>query len=143
MSGGGSQACGLCPDGDAPPAELASPAVDVGGWAAGVLRGYEVPGWLAVFPPRHVESVDALTGAEAEELGGALRSVTAAVRAATSCEKVYAVSFGERLPHFHVLVMAVPADLPAELRGAALIGGKDRLRDPAAALEVAEHLRFR
>jgi galactose-1-phosphate uridylyltransferase len=133
--------CGLCPDGGTPPAELVGPALDLGGWAAGVLRGFEVPGWLAVFPRRHVDAVDALSDLEADGLGGALRRVTAAVRAATGCEKVYAVSFGERLPHFHVLLMAVPADLPAELRGAALIGGRDRLRDPTAAREVAERLR--
>ncbi|MHA6794318.1 hypothetical protein ACVGVM_12535 [Pseudonocardia bannensis] len=132
--------CGLCPDGGATPAELAGPALDADGWLAGVLRGYEVPGWFAVFPPRHVESVDALSDGEADELGGALRRLTAAVRSATSCEKVYAVSFGERLPHFHVLIMAVPADLPAELRGAALIGGKDRLNDPAAACDVAQQV---
>ena len=131
-------ACGLCPDGDAAPAELVGPPLDAGGWSAGVLRGYEVPGWLAVYPPRHVGSADALSDTEAAGLGGALRRVTAAVRAATSCEKVYAVSFGERLPHFHVLLMAVPPDLPSEQRGAALLGAAAALRDPGAARDVAD-----
>lgn len=142
----------MCPNGGAGPAELVGSALDAGGsaadgWAAGVLRGYEAPGWFAMFPRRHVESADALSQAEAAELGGALRRVTAAIRAVTTCARVYAVSFGERLPHWHVLLMAVPTDLPDELRGAALLGGKDRLRDPATARDVAqqvaEHLRRR
>lgn len=113
----------------------------LGAWAAGMLRGYEVPGWTAVFPRRHAEAADALPDDEADALGRVLRRVTAAVRATTGCEKVYAVSFGERLPHWHLLLMAVPADLPPELRGAALVGAAAQLRAPVAAAAAAAGIR--
>lgn len=132
--------CGLCPTGSGVPTELIGPALDAGVWTGGVLRGYEVPGWLALFPRRHVESADALSDIEADALGGAVRRLAGALRAVTSCAKVYAVSFGERLPHWHLLLMAVPVDLPDELRGAALLGGNDRLRDPAAARAAAVNI---
>lgn len=132
--------CGLCPNGAGGPTELVGPALDAGVWTGGVLRGYEVPGWLALFPRRHVESADALSDAESGALGGTVRAMTGAIRASTSCAKVYTVSFGERLPHWHVLLMAVPVDLPDELRGAALIGGNDRLRDSAAARAAAQDI---
>ncbi|HEY0484933.1 MAG TPA: hypothetical protein VGD72_01630 [Mycobacteriales bacterium] len=118
--------CGLCAG-----SELAAPPVERGDWAVGVLRGYEVPGWLAMYPRRHVASADALTDAEAATLGAELRALTRALRPPGG--KVYSVSFGERLPHWHVLVMAVPADLPPELRGAALLGAREALRDDRAA----------
>lgn len=132
--------CGLCPNGAGAPSELVGPEFDAGAWAGGMLRGYEVPGWLALFPRRHVESADALSDAESDSLGGAVRRLTGAIRAETSCAKVYAVSFGERLPHWHILLMAVPVDLPDELRGAALLAGKDRLLDPTAAHDVAQRV---
>lgn len=137
MSRGEANGCGLCPPAEGPPAEIVGAAVDVGGWQAGVLRGYEVPGWIAVFPRRHVESFDALDEAEADALGGSLRRAATAIRAGTCCAKVYAVSFGERIPHVHVLLMAVPADLADAHRGAALLAQRGRLRDPAAARAVA------
>lgn len=131
--------CGLCPGSGF--ADVVGTPADLGTWAAGVLRGYEVPGWFAVFPRRHVESADGLSDPEADGLGGALRQVTAGIRAETGCAKVYAVSFGERLPHWHVLLMAVPAELPAELRGVALVGAAAQLRDPDAAAPVTARVR--
>jgi diadenosine tetraphosphate (Ap4A) HIT family hydrolase len=132
--------CGLCPGGD----QLAAPPTDRGGWAVGILSGYEVPGWLALFPRRHLVTADELTDTEAAQLGLELRSLTRALRSAVPAERVYTVSFGERLPHWHVLVMAVPVGVPPDLRGPALLGGRDRLRDEetarAVAVEVAAEL---
>ena len=125
--------CGLCPGGD----QLVMPPTDRGGWAVGMLAGYEVPGWLALFPRRHLTAADELTDTEAGGLGGELRALTRALRATVPAERVYTVSFGERLPHWHVLVMAVPAGVPPELRGPALLGGRDGLRDAEVARAVA------
>jgi galactose-1-phosphate uridylyltransferase len=125
--------CGLCPGGD----QLAVPPVDRGAWSVGMLSGYEVPGWLALFPRRHLTSADELSDPEAAGLGAELRALTRALRSAVPAERVYTVSFGERLPHWHVLVMAVPAGVPPELRGPALLGGREGLRDERAAHAVA------
>lgn len=45
-----------------------------------MLRGYEVPGWLALFPRRHADSADALSDDEADGLGRALRRSSEAIR---------------------------------------------------------------
>ncbi|HEV7824918.1 MAG TPA: hypothetical protein VGP02_08430 [Mycobacteriales bacterium] len=128
--------CGLCPGGD----QLAAPPIDRGRWAVGMLTGYEVPGWLALFPRRHLTAADELTDTEAGGLGGELRALTRALRAAVLTERVYTVAFGERLPHWHVLLMAVPAGVPPDLRGPALLGGRDGLRDEEAARAVAREV---
>ncbi|KWX00913.1 hypothetical protein LI90_1941 [Carbonactinospora thermoautotrophica] len=47
------------------------------------------------------------------------------------------MSFGERIRHWHLLVMAVPADMPSDVRGPALLSAKDMFRDLAAAKSIA------
>jgi diadenosine tetraphosphate (Ap4A) HIT family hydrolase len=75
-------------------------------------------GWFIVAPARHVEQIDALAPGEAALLGPLLTEVAAALRAETSCEKVYVSVFAEVVPHLHVHVIARPPDLAPEARGA-------------------------
>jgi diadenosine tetraphosphate (Ap4A) HIT family hydrolase len=128
VSGG----CGLCSG-----TELVGPPVDRGEWAVGVLREWEVPGWLALYPRRHVEWADELTAAEAADVGRELAALTAALRAAVPSRRVYTVSFGERIAHWHLLLMAVPPGVAAERRGPGLFAAREQWRDEAAAGEVA------
>jgi diadenosine tetraphosphate (Ap4A) HIT family hydrolase len=76
-----------------------------------------VPGWMVVAPLRHVEAVDALTSEEQAALIPLVAQVAAALRLETPAEKVYVAAFAERLPHFHVHVIARPPDLPEADRG--------------------------
>jgi len=77
-----------------------------------------VAGWLVIAPARHVEGWDALDAAEQRELGPLVARVSGALRAETKAAKVYVSLFAEVLPHFHLHVVARPADLPVEERGA-------------------------
>ncbi|HXB56710.1 MAG TPA: HIT domain-containing protein [Vicinamibacteria bacterium] len=80
-----------------------------------IPEGGPVPGWLVVAPARHVEQIDALRAEELSLLGPLLAQVAAALRAETSCEKVYVSLFAEVLPHLHVHVVARPPGwAPAE-----------------------------
>ncbi len=82
-----------------------------------IPEGGPVPGWLVVAPARHVEQIDALRAGELASLGPLLAQVAAALRAETTCEKVYVSIFAEALPHLHVHVIARPPGLPAAETG--------------------------
>ena len=102
-----------------------------------------VPGWWIVSPVRHVEQVDQLTADELAALGPAIAEVAAALRASTSCEKIYVNVFAEILPHFHVHVIARPAGLPDSARGPAIFRAPpfaDSRSTDAVAARVAARL---
>ena len=65
----------------------------------------------------------------------------AAIREATGAPTVYFMSFGENYPHFHFLVIARPADLAPEHRGAGILALREANRDPVASLAVAADVR--
>lgn len=129
--------CGLCPGGGRP-RELGYGPFWRGDWGLGILLGYAVPGWLALFPRRHLVTADEMTDDEAQTFGGALRGLTAGLKTSCGSDKVYVVAFGERLPHWHMLVMAIPETLPASMRGANVLAHKDSLADESAAHLLAE-----
>ncbi len=107
-------------------------------------------GWLVVLPRRHVLSIDQFDDAEARELGPLLRAVTAALRAATGCEKTYVLLLAESAGFQHVHFHVVPrrADLPDAYRGPRIFGllGNPELAVVAAdrmdelSIEVRRHL---
>jgi diadenosine tetraphosphate (Ap4A) HIT family hydrolase len=101
-----------------------------------------VPGWLFVVPARHVEQVDELDAGERAALGPLVAEVAAALRAETSCAKVYVSVFAEVLHHCHVHVVARPPDLPADERGPRLFVS-ERRADPAEALRIAGRVHTR
>lgn len=61
-----------------------------------------VAGWAILDLARHVATLDELTGEESEELGRLLVEVSAAVREATGCARVYLLSFAEAARHVHL-----------------------------------------
>ncbi len=110
-------------------------------WACEVAEGYEVPGWHVLRVRRHAEGWPALTPSEAAGFGVVAQRVTRAIQAATGAPTVYFLSFGENYAHLHFLLIARPADLPPELRGAAILTLRAEHRERPAALASAATVR--
>jgi diadenosine tetraphosphate (Ap4A) HIT family hydrolase len=102
-------------------------------WRLCQWEGYEVPGWLFLELRRHAEGLWSLNRQEREELGDLLWRTSLALRKWEGCEKVYAVAFGENVPHFHVLLVARTEETPPSHRGGTLVTRAGAMRDPEAA----------
>ena len=70
------------------------------------------PGELIVKTRRHCESLAELTAAEADALGPVLRAGVRALERVVVAERIYTVSFNERLRHVHFLLLPRTADMP-------------------------------
>ena len=70
------------------------------------------PGELIVKTRRHCESLSELTREEAESLGPVLWSAVQALERVVPAERIYAVSFNERVRHLHFLLLPRTADMP-------------------------------
>jgi diadenosine tetraphosphate (Ap4A) HIT family hydrolase len=70
------------------------------------------PGELIVKTRRHCESLAELTAAESQALGPILQRAIEALERAVAAERIYAVSFNERLRHVHFLLLPRTADMP-------------------------------
>jgi diadenosine tetraphosphate (Ap4A) HIT family hydrolase len=96
--------------------ELPSPGdviVDDGLWFVSHHTGpYTDPGELIVKTRRHCESLSELTAEEAAALGPLLRAAVAALERVTQAERIYTVSFNERLRHLHFLLLPRTAAMP-------------------------------
>ncbi len=110
-------------------------------WVVGVLEGLEVPGWVVLVARRHAIGVVGLAEDELASLGPVLARVSAAIQKVTEAEKVYFASFGERFPHFHVLLMSRPGSLPPQHRGAQLQPNAAIYRDVSGASKAANGIR--
>lgn len=110
-------------------------------WAAEIAPGYEVPGWFFLRTRRHAEALAGLDDDEAATLGRRARDLTRAVEKVTGAQAVYLLHFGENYRHFHALVIARTADVPATLRGGGILQRLSDGRDRAAAVEIAGHVR--
>jgi diadenosine tetraphosphate (Ap4A) HIT family hydrolase len=110
-------------------------------WSCEVAEGYDVPGWYILRLRRHAEGWGALTPDEAAGFGTVSQRVATAIQAATGATGAYFMSFGENYPHFHFLVLARPADLAPELRGAGILAMRADNMDMEASLDVAASVR--
>lgn len=110
-------------------------------WSACVAPGFEVPGWLFVELRRHSEGPMGMDDAEAAELGGVVRDVSAAIQSAMGAERVYVLAFGELYPHFHVVLIPRMPFAPAEEKGTSLWERRAELCDPEAAAAAASSIR--
>jgi diadenosine tetraphosphate (Ap4A) HIT family hydrolase len=70
------------------------------------------PGELIVKTRRHCEALSELTPPEAEALGPVLRSAVGAMQRIVVAERIYAVSFNERVRHLHFLLLPRTAAMP-------------------------------
>ncbi len=87
--------------------------LDDGRWLVTHHTGpFTDPGELIIKTRRHCESRSELTREEADALGPLLRSATRALEQVTAAERIYAVSFNERLRHVHFLLLPRTRDMP-------------------------------
>ena len=70
------------------------------------------PGELIVKPRRHCESLAELSREEAEALGLVLWSAVRALEREIPAERIYAVSFNERIRHLHFLLLPRTRQMP-------------------------------
>ena len=110
-------------------------------WSVGIPHGMEVPGWLTAQIRRHAVGTSALNESEQASLGPLLAKLTTAISEATGAAKVYAVTFGEAFPHWHVLLMARGSEVPEAHRGAAFMLNRAGYVDRDAALTTAGRIR--
>ena len=96
--------------------ELTAPGdviFDDGLWFVSHHTGpYTDPGELIVKTRRHCESLAELTPAEAAALGPLLRALVGALDRVVMAERIYAVSFNERIRHVHFLLLPRTSDMP-------------------------------
>jgi diadenosine tetraphosphate (Ap4A) HIT family hydrolase len=96
--------------------ELSAPGgiiLDDGLWFVSHHTGaYTDPGELIAKTRRHCESISELTISEAAALGPLLRACVAAIAQVVVSERIYAVSFNERIRHVHFLLLPRTADMP-------------------------------
>ena len=96
--------------------ELSAPGgiiFDDGIWFVSHHTGpYTDAGELIAKTRRHYESLSELTLAEAAALGPLLRTCVAAITHVVVSERIYAVSFNERIRHVHFLLLPRTAAMP-------------------------------
>jgi diadenosine tetraphosphate (Ap4A) HIT family hydrolase len=86
---------------------------DDGFWFVSHHTGrYTDPGELIVKARRHCESLSELTAGEAAALGPTLHSAVRALETVVPSERIYAVSFNERLRHLHFLLLPRTSAMP-------------------------------
>ena len=110
-------------------------------WAAEIAPGYEVPGWYFLRVRRHAELLTGLDDAELGTFGRRAAGLVAAVTAATGAPATYLLHFGENYRHFHALIAARGADIPAGLRGGNILQLLPGHVDTAAAVALAPAVR--
>jgi diadenosine tetraphosphate (Ap4A) HIT family hydrolase len=86
--------------------------------------GTSLPGWMVVFPRRHLVTLDELTPGEAADLGPLLRDLTLALRTVLRCDKTYVALFAEAegFHHLHFHVIPRQHDMSAEFYGPHVFG---------------------
>jgi diadenosine tetraphosphate (Ap4A) HIT family hydrolase len=111
------------------------------GWAAGIVPGYDVPGWFVLRVRRHAEGLEGLATEELATFGRQARDLTAAIRTVTGAAATYLMVFGEAYPHFHALITPRTADVPQEMRTGDILKLRLRQRDPDAARALVPAVR--
>jgi diadenosine tetraphosphate (Ap4A) HIT family hydrolase len=105
--------CGACAE---VAGDLTSPGgviFDDGLWYISHHTGaYSDPGELIVKTRRHCESLAELTPEEGQALGPLLRATVGALERTVVAERIYAVSFNERIRHVHFLLLPRTSDMP-------------------------------
>lgn len=110
-------------------------------WAAEVVPGYEVPGWVILRTRRHAERITGLNDAELDVFGRRARDLVAAVSQVMGAPATYMLVFGENYAHFHVLVTPRGEDVPADRRAGEILKLRTERADPQAARRLVPALR--
>jgi diadenosine tetraphosphate (Ap4A) HIT family hydrolase len=110
---GGSSGCSACAEIAGSNAAPGGVIFDNGLWFVSHHTGaFSDPGELIVKTRRHCESLSELTKEEAESLGPVLWSAVRALEQVVPSERIYAVSFNERVRHVHFLLLPRTRDMP-------------------------------
>ncbi|MFF5075441.1 hypothetical protein ACFY36_00175 [Actinoplanes sp. NPDC000266] len=110
-------------------------------WAAQVVAGYDVPGWVILRARRHAERITGLAAAELATFAQRAQDLTAAVTEATGAPATYLMVFGENYAHFHALIAARGADVPTAMRGGNILQLRGEHADPIAARALVPGMR--
>jgi diadenosine tetraphosphate (Ap4A) HIT family hydrolase len=96
--------------------EISAPGgiiLDTGLWFVSHHTGpFTDPGELIIKTRRHCESLAELTREEGESLGPLLRSAVQAMERVIVAERIYVMSFNERLRHVHFLLLPRTRAMP-------------------------------
>ena len=114
---------------------------DDGGWAAGIVPGYDVPGWFVLRVRRQAEGLEGLPAEELATFGRRARDLTAAVRVVTGAAATYLMVFGEASPHFHALITPRTADVPLEMRTGNILQRRLGHADPHGSRAMVPEIR--
>lgn len=110
-------------------------------WAAEIVPGYEVPGWVILRVRRHAERITGLSDQELESFGHRARDLVAAVSEVMVAPTTYLLAFGENYSHFHVLVTPRSDDVPDDRRAGDILKLRLEGADPVAARQLVPALR--
>jgi diadenosine tetraphosphate (Ap4A) HIT family hydrolase len=110
-------------------------------WAAEIIPGYDVPGWVVLRVRRHAERLGGLDEQELATFGARARDISAAVGEATGAATTYLMVFGENHRHFHALIAARGDDVPADRRSGDILKLRLERADPAAAVALVPTMR--
>lgn len=110
-------------------------------WSGDVVPGYDVPGWFVLRVRRHAERITGLDEAELGSFARRARDLVAAVTEVTGAPATYLLVFGENHPHFHALVTARGAQVPADRRGGDILRLRTEHADPEAAARLVPEVR--
>lgn len=110
-------------------------------WSGEVVPGYDVPGWFVLRVRRHAERITGLDDAELASFGRRARDLVAAVTEVTGAPATYLMVFGENHPHFHALITARDAHVPADRRNGNILHLRDGHADPVAAARLVPAVR--
>ncbi len=93
--------------------------LQTGHWRVVHAFNSTLPGWLVLLPIRHVTAFTGLTSEAADELGGLIRRVSAALEEITGCVKTYLMQFSEQdgFSHLHLHLVPRLMDHPVDARG--------------------------
>lgn len=109
-------------------------------WAAEIVSGYDVPGWVILRTRRHTERITGLSDEELDTFGSRARDLVAAVSDVMGAPATYLLVFGESYPHFHVLVTPRGEDVPGDRRAGDILKLRTEAPDSAAARELVPAL---
>lgn len=139
--------CYPCDQQNAPTLPPREDVVHTDHWRVAHAFNSTLPGWLVLVPTRHVTSFTDLTAEAADELGGLVRRLGAALAEVTGCVKTYLMQFSEAegFSHLHIHLVPRLADHPQEARGPRVFTylAEDQARWIPAAEQDAVALRIR
>jgi diadenosine tetraphosphate (Ap4A) HIT family hydrolase len=110
-------------------------------WAAEIMPGAEVPGWIVLRARRHAERITGLYDDESDAFGRRARDLAAALTDVTAAATTYLLAFCENHPHFHALIVARDADVPKDRRSGDILKLLADHTDPAQAIGLVPAIR--